>query len=346
MARSPEQISRDLESLEAATVKIDQELKELYSQYLEALGKAVKQQLTLAVYHLCTQVYPDAFLQLSVSQREKVQGGIRKIADQGYTQIRQLAQTVTADHRRSEAEDDSEIEDDKDSSETEHDASMGHENWQSSGAEETSVEVNREPAEILHQGTMAAAEAAEVAERLATSLSLLKAAGPRQFSPVSLAKRHVLLERKLRVGLQTISSLANYLLKQAQILPDLPEMVIAAAAEAEAREPGPSTPNLLNVLVEMGSDRTQDDADDEDPDDEAPTVLEDGDPDGQMTHLVAVNLRLADIEFSDTHTALWRSKIQEVLIRLKRLSSHFQKLQQEQARANAEHAWRATWFEE
>jgi hypothetical protein len=61
---------------------------------------------------------------------------------------------------------------------------------------------------------------------------------------------------------------------------------------------------------------------------------------------MALNLRLGDIEFTDTQTALRRSKIQETLARLKQLSRRYQKLQQEKARAEAEAMWRSTWFEE
>ena len=72
MVRSLDQIAKDLSKLETSTGQIDEDLKALYQDYLAVLGKAVKQQLVLAVYHLCTQAYPDEFLKLSISQREKV----------------------------------------------------------------------------------------------------------------------------------------------------------------------------------------------------------------------------------------------------------------------------------
>jgi len=192
-------------------------------------------------------------------------------------------------------------------------------------------------------------EASEMIRRLSTSLSLFSVLGTEPLSPVSLAKRHVLLERHIRAILRTLSGLTNYLLKQANILPDLPEMVIAAAVEAESGESGPNTPNVLSVLVEVGGDRAEDDtsSDPEQNDDDFDEELfTDDDDDREMTHLVAINLRLADIEFADTQTALWRSKLQEVLMKLKRLGNPYQKLQREKAKADAEHAWRAVWFEE
>ena len=335
MARSLEQISRDLESLAAATASIDQNLKELYKPYLGILSKAVKQQLALAVYHLCTQVYPESFLKLSVSQREKIQSGLRKIADQGKTQINQLAEVVAMEPMTSSVDE-------------EVDADTVQQNLSEAtyaGVQDIATLDQDDNSDALSQAQ--SEETSEIAQRLSNALSLFAAFGAEPLSPISLAKRHVLLERQLRAILQTISSLTNYLLKQTYVLPDLPEMVIAAAAEAEVGEPSSSTPNLLNVLVEVGNERgdSSDTAQDSQPSDDK-NALDDEDAEAHMTHLVAINLRLADIEFADAHTALWRSKIQEVLARLKRLGSQYQKLQREKARAEAEHAWRATWTED
>ena len=363
MARSLEQILRDMESLTTATNTVDQDLKSLYQRYLEVLSKAVKQQLVLAAYHLCTQVYPEAFLELSVSQREKVQSGIRKIAGQGQVQLEQLGRVITMEVFLSAPV--------KDIADQGEDASFSTSSTSAAatpapedeiipvetetGLETPAAEVERtadserffqSPSQNLEGVELAdSVEASEIAQRLSGALSLLAAFGSEPLSPIKLAKRHVLLERQLRAILQTVSNLANYLLKQAHVLPDLPEMVLAAAAEAEAGESGQTAPNLLNVLVEMGRDHDQDNLE-ENASLENKDALDEEDPESNMTHLVAINLRLADIEFADAHTALWRGKLQEALARLKRLGSRYQKLQQEKAQAEAEQAWRATWFEE
>ena len=386
MARSLDQISTDLTTLATSTSRIDDDLKALYQEYLSVLGKAVKRQLVLAVYHLCTQAYPNEFLVLSVSQREQVQTGVRKIAAQGQTQIKQLGQVFdlstladkleaavaakyeTTPEEETEGETPAAVDEsadnatvtnigdenpvDLDESQAQEDATLTDEML------ETPTHADETPAADGATMAIVSQEASEMIQRLSTSLSLFAVFGSESPSPISLAKRHVLLERHLRAVLKTLSSLANLLLKQVNILPDLPEMVIAAAAEAEAGEPGPSTPNLLNVLVELGEDRPDDDQppdlpddddDNEDEDDALPNDDEEFDTKDsgrEMTHLIAINLRLADIEFSDPHTALWRSRLQETLHKLKRLGEGYQKLQQEKARAEAEHAWRATWFEE
>lgn len=82
MAGSINRVDQDIAALEEAIAKIAQEFHQAYEVYLVALGQGVRQQLILASYHLCTQTYPQAFLELSVSQRQKLQQGLRNLARQ------------------------------------------------------------------------------------------------------------------------------------------------------------------------------------------------------------------------------------------------------------------------
>jgi hypothetical protein len=387
MVKSLDQISKALSQLEATTTEIDETIKSIYQNYFTVLGQAVRQQLVLAVYYLCTHAYPEDFLSLSMSQRQKLQAGVRKLATQGQTQIEQLGQVmdvaslaeqlsevmVTDDESTSEKSSnvlDSMPESDSATNLFPDEIGGGLPLTDSSsdepsakttlnlpdGSDQLSAEVGDHHAGDDDQGdddfNEASKAATEMIRRLSTSLSLFSVLGTEPLSPMSLAKRHVLLERHIRATLHALSGLANYLLKQAGILPDLPDMVIAAAIEAEAESSGPNTPNVISVLVEMGSDRSDDDShdpldDDEDHDNLDTELFTDDDPDKrEMTPLVAINLRLADIEFADAQAALWRSRLQEVLMKLKRLGSRYQKIQREKAKAEAEHAWRALWFEE
>ncbi|OIP68278.1 MAG: hypothetical protein AUK43_16455 [Oscillatoriales cyanobacterium CG2_30_40_61] len=82
MAGSINRIDQDIVALEEAIAKIAQEFDQAYEVYLVALGHGVRQQLILASYHLCTQTYPQSFLELSVSQRQKLQQGLKNLARQ------------------------------------------------------------------------------------------------------------------------------------------------------------------------------------------------------------------------------------------------------------------------
>ncbi|MEA5533890.1 hypothetical protein [Crocosphaera sp. XPORK-15E] len=79
MAKSLQQIRQNLTALEEQATQLSTELNELYQQYLESLSQSVNKQLILAVYQICTQIYPEEFLKLSYSQREKLQEKIRNL---------------------------------------------------------------------------------------------------------------------------------------------------------------------------------------------------------------------------------------------------------------------------
>jgi hypothetical protein len=377
MARSLDQIATDLAKLDASTQDLDQALQTVYQSYLGIIGQAVKRQLILAAYHLCTQAYPEEFIALTVAQREKLQTGLRQLAAQGQEQITQLGQVSNLTDLAAQLEeavtakygafasntDDADADDSQTASpdgasplpdlpppleastvDSPDSSPMVSEIPAASAA--SSPDSSSEAAE-QSDFDAASEEAAVMLQRLSTSLSLFSILEAEPLTPISLAKRHVLLERHLRAILRTLSGLANHLLKQANVLPDLPDMVIAAATEADGDSAGPSQPNLVSVLVEMADrrDDLQDDDDDVlDDDDDAFDSNEEAEH--EMTHLVAINLRLADVEFADAQAALWRGRLQETLHKLKRLGRRYRTLRQEQARAEAEHAWRAIWFDD
>lgn len=366
MARSLDQISADLAKLDAATQGLSQNLQAVYQDYLATLGQAVKRQLILATYHLCTQTYPEEFLALTVTQREQLQANLRQLSSQGQLQIMQLGQMTNLTELATQLEEAVVAKYGAITSESDDANEESDEDLHSSAEEITepqiiAIEEIAEPPDTVDVSTESSSTASDqetlettadkasaMLQRLSTSLSLFSILEAEPLTPVSLAKRHVLLERHLRTILRTLSSLANHALKQVKILPDLPEMVIAAATEADGDNPGPSIPNLVSVFVEV-ADRHHDDDQNDDEESEVEEnneTFEEADPDHDMTHLVAINLRLADIEFADHQTGLWRGRLQETLQKLKRLGRQYQTLQEEKAQAEAEHAWRAVWFEE
>ncbi len=82
MVDAAEQLRQDLELLRSAVAKAVQETYSLYSAYLETLGRSLKQQLVLTSYHVCTQIYPQQFLKLSLSQRHDLQQSLQQLAQQ------------------------------------------------------------------------------------------------------------------------------------------------------------------------------------------------------------------------------------------------------------------------
>lgn len=391
MVGTVEQIRKEIAALESATATLAENFKSLYDSYLETLGKAARRQLILAGYHLCTQAYPEAFLRLSLSQRQKLQEALRNLGDEVQNRLQTLPEAslenlqnalllaeaaAKTEAKAAEPEPKSEAE----SPETVEDA-------EDADAAELSTADLAELAELAAAsvGGEAASEASEPAnngdaedeaeERLLTDMPMVRAMlmnavleaidpdlsepdGDNQpMTPSRLMRRHVLLEQRIRVVLQRISNGANSLLQKAQMLPDLPEALLAAATEADIPMEKATAPNLLNVLVEIREGKeperehrnakglkasVEEDPEDEDDDDDD----DDSSDERDMTHLVAIHLRLSDIEFADAQSALGRSRLREAVGKLKQLGSRYQKKQHELAIAEAEQAWRATWYDE
>lgn len=82
MTMTEAHISREIAGLEEKTAALAGELQELYGQYLEALGQVAQQGLVSAGFYLCTNRFPQEFLDLSYSSREKLQISLRRLGQQ------------------------------------------------------------------------------------------------------------------------------------------------------------------------------------------------------------------------------------------------------------------------
>jgi hypothetical protein len=138
------------------------------------------------------------------------------------------------------------------------------------------------------------------------------------------------LERAIARHLQTLSRDTNRLLQQSDILPKhLPEPVLEAAAKAEGGDPVVGTPNLLNLLVEASEKSSNPD--------------EQRELSAAILHVVAVQLRLPELEFNDPIVMTWRNKLRDLKKRLQILAKEYQKKQAERTIAEAQIMWRSTW---
>jgi hypothetical protein len=90
MVRPVESIRKDLNALEGATATLADEFSQIYATYLTVLGHALRRQVIMATYHLCTQVYPEAFLALPVSDRTRLQQGIQDLGHKAQSWLQQL----------------------------------------------------------------------------------------------------------------------------------------------------------------------------------------------------------------------------------------------------------------
>ncbi|MEH2011048.1 hypothetical protein [Nostoc sp.] len=283
MARAIERIERDIAALKEAIRAIATELQSAYASYLNTLGLAVRKQLILASYHLCTQGYPENFLHLSLNQRQQLQQAIRKL---GQVASEQLLTCIKNEEVGEDGRDEGDGQDGEDG------------------------EVTSSSPVMLGTSTP---------EPLSLDTS----------NPIELAKWQHNLEEVTQEILKKLSHDANLLLQKAGVLPKkLPEPILAAAAAAASEasaEVMPGPPNLLNLVIEIENEQQSEDS--------------------ELTQIMAINLRLGEIEFADVTLSSERRQIRSILVQINKLGREYQKKHRERAIAEAEAAWRASWFE-
>lgn len=316
MTRAVEQIERDIAALEESVAAIAQEFHATYGHYLTALGHAVRQQVILAAYHVCTQGYPERFLELSVSQRQELQRDLRQLAQQVKTQLMEHLKPfeVSADLL------------DETVPRLSNSAGLILSDALSEALSDALSDDDLSD-DLSDDQQFMFSDEAQVTESFEASLANQEqqAANPVLSSPKQLYIWQEKLEAALVEVLQTLSHQANRLLQQTDVLPKkLPEPVLEVAAKAGG-EASSNLPNLLNLLIETDANKEQE---------------------SRLTHVMAIRLRLSEVEFGDSTASGWRSKIRGLATRLNHLGREYQKKQRELAIAQAEAAWRAVWFEE
>lgn len=286
MARAIERIEQDIAALQEAIRAIATELQSAYASYLNSLGLAVRKQLILASYHLCTQGYPENFLHLSLNQRQQLQQAIRKLGQLAAEQL--LIYLTSEESAEDEVDEENEIDE----------------------VDEVDEEVTPSSSSLF----------------LDTSNSQYLTANTSD--PIELAKWQQKLEEVAQEILKKLSHDANLLLQKAGVLPKkLPEPILAAAAAASeaSAEVMPGPPNLLNLVIEIENEQQSEDS--------------------RLTQIMAINLRLGEIEFADVTLSSDRKRIRSILVQLNKLGREYKKRYKEKAIAEAEAAWRASWFE-
>ncbi|HEY9824826.1 MAG TPA: hypothetical protein V6D19_05220, partial [Stenomitos sp.] len=63
-------------------------------RYIERLGQSAQKQIVVSSFHLCTEVYPEPFLQLSVSARMTLQQNIRQIGSRLVEALQELQRSI------------------------------------------------------------------------------------------------------------------------------------------------------------------------------------------------------------------------------------------------------------
>lgn len=269
MVKQLKQIEQDIAKLEQEIVDLAEELRGVYGSYIALLGESLQRQLVLASYQVCTQAYPEAFLSLSVEQRQNLQQSIQKITQKNKANLISLQEFPSQSSISSEEQDD----------------------------ESDDIENDTE------------------------QVSLQK------LLPDQLVLWSAFLEKGIIELLKDTSQETNRLLLEKGILQkNIPTKVLEAAVEAEeVNAPGSGPPNIINLLVEVETEESE--------------------IEGIPTPITAINLRLSEIEFAHPPLNKERNNIRNLNAKLKKIRKEYKKRQQLKAIAEAESAWRSSWFE-
>ncbi len=325
MAKSIQKIQQDLEALKVIVSEAGQELQDLYISYLNLLSKSAKQQLILASYHLCTQIYPEYFLKLSLSNKQKIQQKLRDLSEQIQPEILDIAHEKELNFAMQELNLVAEMLKNLPlSSKTET-------------IKEDQVDLELVKAELQElEATELNLDLENTAENFDNNLDSeeLERQQEVDFSnPEHLILWHKQIERNIRKILDQTSKQANRYLQKLGIIPNrLPAKVMEVAMKAEesaSRSHGnkiQNVPNILNLIVETDKEKKL--------------------PSSSIVQISLLRLRLSELEFIDPLLNAKRTQIRTQISKINQLKRQYRDKKREQAQAEAEAAWRSSWYED
>ena len=325
MAKSIQQIKQDLEIIEAKTLKAGGELEDLYKSYLDSLSASARQQLILASYQICTQFYPESFLDLTLSQKQNLQ---QKLREYGQELQPQLLSSYEQTELIAERNDLSFV------AEMIKNLPLAQNN--KGEGEEKEVDESELDLEIIKT---------ELAE---LEISQLKAAIDNDSTvnpgnsetkeidfknPEHLVSWHRQVEKAIKKVLDNTSKEVNKLLQESGIIPNrLPAKIMEVAMRAEETSSRinnrkvKNIPNILNIVIETDKDKKS--------------------PSSSIAQINLLRLRLLEIEFADPLLSAKRNQIRIMVNKIKELKYQYRAKKQEYTVAEAEAAWRSSWYED
>jgi hypothetical protein len=148
-----------------------------------------------------------------------------------------------------------------------------------------------------------------------------------QLPPEKLIQLQFDLDDALEDCLIHLSHSVNNCLQEVNVLSQkIPNQILAIALQAEENTSIVSgAPNLLSILIQKEPK---------------------SDEDLEINPVIAICLRINDLEFHDSQLNLSKQKINKILSQLNNLSEQYEQLHQEYLVAQAEAAWRASWYED
>lgn len=305
-----------MQALEARSRELGATLHQAYGDYLNAVGHALGQQMIMASYYVCTESYPDRFLKLGNHQRQILQDTLRAAGKQITPDLLAVLRDPASPDALKEPESDRPF-----------------------------------PPQIQ------AEEAASLEEELKALLSMdtlldlpqaMKPAPKNDVERLGLWQQN--LERDIQRVIRQVSQQTNQVLQKFDILPQqIPAPVLEAAAMAEGGESN-RNPHVVKLTLEAVDPRDvlADLEEREEKEEKEPKRRRKRDrpKPSAVLSIVAVQLRLSELEFKDSTVMGHRNRLRESLEKMRSIGQEYQRLDQECTIVKAQDAWRATWFNE
>ncbi|MBE9033081.1 hypothetical protein IQ266_25415 [filamentous cyanobacterium LEGE 11480] len=349
MAQSLEQINQSLKKLEQQAIDLGEKLHVAHQGYRNVLAQTANDQLIMSSFTLCTEAYPEEFLQLSVSERHQLQTTLRGLAKQLQTDLREVPSPQTPIEELAPSTNSISLPEMLALPSTESDLSEAPE--PEPEVEEILIldeedELDDGLDEAVNPGEQRGQQIEAELKALFSLESLLSQSQPQlpqnPVEQVSFWNEQV--DRQASQFLRQVSAEINRLMQKSKILPgQIPAPILEAAALAESGEGFGKTPHLVRMVLEAREKPRSSGQDDRDSKPQRRRRDRQNSRPSAVVTIVTLQLRMAELEFHDTNLISWRNQIRSLLKELKTISKEYKKQQQKQAIANAKMTWRSTW---
>ncbi len=353
MAKTIQQVKQELEALEQTVTATATQLQNTYEDYLDSLSASVEKQLILAGYQLCTQIYAESFLQLSFSQREKLQQELRELVKEVKPELKKKYRPQETTQEQADLSMIAEMlknlplhkmgkpannEESKDDDTTE--ASDISNELADLLADDTEGIILEKGSAIVIDGNQLISIQRQNAEDNPSDSedNIPKNVEPKEpeegdlSNPQELITWQKNIENQIKKTLDNISTKANKILQEKGLISQkLPTKVMEIAlqnADTGSRINKVKTiPNILNLVIEIDKGKKSK-------------------PPANLGHISLLRLKLTEIEFADPNLSSKRNEIRNLLKKISRIQKTYQEKKHEHAMAEADAAWRSSWYED
>ena len=323
MTKSIQRVKQELKNLESTVADAAIELEDLHRDYLNLLSQSLKQQLISACYQICTQLYPQSFIDLSLNDKQNLQQNFRQIAIELEPNLIEIIEQKELEPQQFDLNLMAELI--KNLPKPNESSEEGDNNTPEINLELVKAELeNIEFIEIDAEGEESKPEA---------SLKELPKEKVNFENPEHLILWHKQIERNIKKILDSGSRKVNKYLQESKIISDrIPSKVIEIAMQADSAKgmsnaKQPRIPHVLHLALESdGSKKPKSPKD--------------------LIEISLLRLRLAELEFHNPLLNAKRGQIRNLMAKIKQLRNSYRSIKQETAVLEAQAAWRSSWYED